>query len=517
MAEQKILWVDDEIDLLRAHIIFLEQKNFIVKTATNGNDALDLVKKEYFDIIFLDENMPGLSGIETLGEIKRINSSIPIVMITKSEAENIMEEAIGASISDYLIKPVNPNQILLAIKKNVNSKQIVNEKTTQAYQTTFRNISTEINEAYTFDEWKEVYKKLIYWELKLENSEEKTMDELLLMQKKEANNSFSKFIKKNYVNWFQGNEKDRPIMSHTIFKNKIFPYLKNGEKIFVMVFDNLRYDQWKALIPFFSDYYKIDEEDITCSILPTATQYARNAMFAGLMPSEINKLYPDIWLNDEDEGNKNEHEEELLLSQLKRNNLKSTTYYDKIFNNKQGLRLIDNIKQILTNDLTTVVFNFIDIMSHARTEMQMIKELAEDESAYRSITKSWFEHSSILELLKKLSEEKIKIIITTDHGTVNVSSPIKVIGDKNTTTNLRYKHGKSLNYNEKEVFEITKPELVYLPKSNVSSRYIFTTNADFFAYPNNFNHYVKYYKNTFQHGGVSLEEMMLPFAVLSPK
>jgi len=474
----KILWADDEIDLLRAHVMFLEQKGYIVKTATNGLDAIDFVKNEPFDIIFLDENMPGLTGIETLDKIKRFNSAIPVVMITKSEAEDIMEDAIGSNISDYLIKPVNPNQILLTIKKNVDNKRIITEKTTQAYQTAFGRLGMEISDSLDFNDWKDVYKKLIYWELKLKSSDEKTMDDVLNMQKKEANNSFAKFIKNNYIDWFHENSDNRPVMSHTLFKERIFPFLEKGEKVFVMLFDNLRYDQWKTLLPYFNEYYNIDEEDITCSILPTATQYSRNAMFAGLMPSEIDKLYPDIWLNDEEEGNKNEHEKDLLLKQLKRNGLEKSVYYDKIFNNKQGLKLLDNIKQVLMYDFVTVVFNFIDIMSHARTEMKMIRD---------------------------------------DHGTVRVLNPIKVIGDKNTTTNLRYKHGKSLSYKEKEVFEIKKPEQAYLPKSNMTSRYIFSLNDDFFAYPNNFNYYVKYYKNTFQHGGVSLEEMMLPFVVLSPK
>ena len=419
----KILWADDEIDLLRAHVMFLEQKGYIVKTATNGLDAIDFVKNEPFDIIFLDENMPGLTGIETLDKIKRFNSAIPVVMITKSEAEDIMEDAIGSNISDYLIKPVNPNQILLTIKKNVDNKRIITEKTTQAYQTAFGRLGMEISDSLDFNDWKDVYKKLIYWELKLKSSDEKTMDDVLNMQKKEANNSFAKFIKNNYIDWFHENSDNRPVMSHTLFKERIFPFLEKGEKVFVMLFDNLRYDQWKTLLPYFNEYYNIDEEDITCSILPTATQYSRNAMFAGLMPSEIDKLYPDIWLNDEEEGNKNEHEKDLLLKQLKRNGLEKSVYYDKIFNNKQGLKLLDNIKQVLMYDFVTVVFNFIDIMSHARTEMKMIRELAEDEAAYRSITKSWFEHSSILELLKALQEENVKIIITTDHGTVRKKIP----------------------------------------------------------------------------------------------
>jgi CheY-like chemotaxis protein len=517
MDKIKILWADDEIELLRAHILFLEQKDYFVKTVTNGIDAVDAVKEEFFDIIFLDENMPGLTGLETLEKIKRINPAVPVVMITKSETEDIMEDAIGMNISDYLIKPVNPNQILLAIKKNIDKTRLVSQKTTMSYQTAFGKLSMDINSAANFNDWKNIYKTLVYWDIKLSGTEEKTMDEVLKMQKNDANTAFSKFIKNNYVDWFSDSCNEKPIMSHTIFKEKIIPYLENGEKIFVMLIDNFRYDQWKSLLPYFSRYYNVEQEDITCSILPTATAYARNAIFAGLMPAGIQKLYPDIWLNDDDEGNKNEYEEELLNSQLKRFGLNKKVYYNKIFDNKQGEKIAQNINSILQNDLAVVVFNFIDILSHARTEMKMMRELAQDEAAYRSITKAWFEHSSMIHLIKTLSENKIKLIIITDHGTTLVDNPVKVIGDRNTSTNLRYKTGKSLSYNNKEVFAIDDPGKVFLPKSNVSSKYIFALNNDFFAYPNNYNHYVKYYKNTFQHGGVSMEEMLLPFVVLQAK
>jgi len=515
MNETRILWVDDEIDLLRPHILFLEQKGYILETATNGTDAISLVQENQFDLIFLDENMPGISGIETLGKVKQLKPNIPVVMITKSEEENIMEDAIGANISDYLIKPVNPNQILLTIKKNIDKKRLVTEKTTHAYQSEFGKLGMEINDSYNFDDWKNIYKKLVYWETELENSSDDTMADVLKMQKGEANSSFAKFIKNNYISWFNENSDSKPEMSHNLFKNKVFPLLEK-EKVFVIVIDNLRYDQWFTIKPFLTDYFNIDD-DIFCSILPTATAYARNSIFAGLLPSEINKLYPDIWLNDEEEGNKNEHEEELLKLQLKRHGFDKKLHYEKVFSNKQGQKIVDNLSQIMDNDIIAVVFNFIDMLSHAKTEMQMVKELAQDDAAYRSITKSWFEHSSLKTLLEKLSEEKIKVVITTDHGTVKVNNPVKVVGDRTTTTNLRYKQGRNLNYKAKEVFEIIKPEEVFLPKSNVSSRYIFAQNDDFFAYPNNYNHYVGYYKNTFQHGGVSIEEMMIPIVVLSPK
>ena len=517
MENVKILWADDEIDLLKIQIMFLEAKGHQVVTTNNGSDAIDMVKENKFDIVFLDENMPGVSGIEALSEIKSFAPSLPVVMITKSEEEDIMEEAIGGKISDYLIKPVNPNQILLSIKKNVQKKELITRKTTSAYQTEFSKLGMQINDTRTFSDWVDVYKKLIYWELELNRSNDDTMDEVLKMQKLEANNAFARFIKKNYLSWFENFDDDRPILSPEIFNKKVFPQIEKGEKVFVIVVDNLRFDQWKTIEPIINDYYSTAEEDIYCSILPTSTQYARNAIFAGLMPLEIKKLMPEKWYDDEEEGGKNLHEEELLERQIQRKGLKLKMGYEKIIHNKNGRKIVENISNLLANDLTVVVYNFIDILSHARTDVQMIRELAADESAYRSLTVSWFEHSPLFDLLKILSEKKIKVILTTDHGTIRVQNPVKVVGDKKTTTNLRYKQGRNLNYKRKEVFEITKPEKAHLPVSNLSSSYIFSQNEDFFAYPNNYNYYVNYYKDTFQHGGISLEEMLIPAITLEPK
>lgn len=517
MKEIKILWIDDEIDLLRAQVIFLQQKGFSVDTAYNGDEALDLVNLNNYDIIFLDENIPGMSGLEILDKIKINFPSLPIVMITKSEEENIMDQAIGGKISDYLIKPVNPNQILLTIKKNIDSQRLVSENTTSKYQSVFSQISMDIAAASNLAEWKDVYKNIVYWETELENLNDTSIDEIIKMQKIEANSEFAKFISKNYKRWFNNNNEEIILNSSNIFKNKLFKLLENDKKVFVILMDNLRFDQWKVLQPEIRKYFYVDDETIFSSILPTSTQYARNAMFAGLMPSEIKKLYPNLWLDDKEEGGKNLNEEDLLNYQIKRNGLKISTYYNKILNNNDGKKIVDNLNNILTNQLSVVVFNFIDMLSHARTEMQMIKELANNEKSYRALTSFWFKHSSLLELLKNLSEKNIKVVITTDHGTINVKNAVKVIGLKDTTTNLRYKQGKNLNYNKKEVFEVTNPEDVYLPKTSISSAYIFARNDDFFAYPNNFNHYVKYYKNTFQHGGVSLEEMLIPFITLSPR
>jgi len=517
MKKTKILWTDDEIDLLRAHIIFLQEKGFEVVTANNGSDAIDLVRTNFFDIIFLDENMPGLSGLQTLNEIKTIDPNVPVVMITKSEEEDIMDEAIGSKMADYLIKPVNPNQILLSIKKNVDQRRLVTQRTTSAYQSEFSKIGMQISDQLSFDEWVEVYRKLVFWELELSNSEDSAMDEVLKMQKSEANNSFAKYIRNNYQGWFSGNQTDRPLLSVDIFRKKIIPQVDAGSKVFVLVIDNLRYDQYRVLATILTNYYHVEEEELYCSILPTATMYARNAMFAGLMPSEIEKLYPDLWEDDDNEGHKNRHEQELLQKQLTRLGKNYKLFFEKITNVKGDKKMTDYLGNILQSDLSVMVFNFVDMISHARSEMDMIKELAGDESAYRSLTLSWFNHSSLLDLVKLLAENKVKVVLTTDHGSIRVENAQKVLGDRETNTNLRYKLGRNLNYKSKTIYEIKNPASIYLPSRNVSTSYIFATNTDFFAYPNNYNYFAQYFRNTFQHGGISLEEMIIPIVTLTPK
>lgn len=512
----KILWVDDEIDLLKPHILFLQKKNYEVQTCKSGTEALELIEEENFDIIFLDENMPGLTGLETLAEIKERRETVPVVMITKSEEEYIMEEAIGSKIADYLIKPVNPNQILLSLKKNLDHSRLIAEKTTSNYQQEFRKIAMELSQVNSYEEWVSLYQKLIYWEIQLEEIEDSGMFEILESQKQEANNQFFKFISKNYEDWFQqGGEP--PVMSHTLFKKKILPEIKSGEPTLLVVVDNLRYDQWKSLEPIITTHYKKEKEDAYFSILPTATQYARNAFFSGMMPSEMEKLFPEYWKNDTEEGGKNLHESDFLREQLKRLGKDLRYEYHKITSLKAGRKLADNFKSQKSNDLTVVVYNFVDMLSHSKTEMEVIKELASNDKSYRSLTQSWFKNSPLLDIIQKAQQQGFKLIITTDHGTINVKNPSKVIGDKNTSLNLRYKTGRSLTYEKKEVFAIENPKSVHLPTINMSSSYIFAKEDLFFAYPNNFNHYVSYYRNTYQHGGISLEEVVIPFVVLNPK
>lgn len=511
----KILWIDDEIDLLRPYVIFLEEKGYEVFTANNGQDAIDLCREHNFDIIFLDENMPGLSGLETLAHIKVINAGIPVVMITKNEEENIMDMAIGSKIADYLIKPVNPSQILMTLKKHIHKKDIISEQTTTNYRSEFSKIGMQINDCVTYADWADLYKKLLYWELELDASDNE-MKDLLQMQKNEANSTFSKYIKRNYHDWFIDVD-SRPLMSPDFFKKKVFPLVENGEKVFVIVVDNFRYDQWMVIKEILNEYFIFAEDEPYYSILPTATQYARNAIFSGLMPLQIQQMYPNLWVEEEAEEGKNLHEEELLQTQIDRFRKKYSFSYHKINDSQSGEKLIEKLPNLMNNSFNVCVLNFIDMLSHAKTDSKMMRELVQDESAYRSLTISWFKHSSTLDLFKALAAQKVKIVLTTDHGTIKVDNAVKVVGDKQTNVNLRYKVGKNLGYNKKEVFEITQPSKVGLPNPNVSSVYIFASNDDFFAYPNNYNYYVSYYRNTFQHGGVSLEEMIIPSVIMEPK
>jgi CheY-like chemotaxis protein len=511
MALGKILWVDDEIESLQSQKIFLENKGYSVHTLTNGFDAIDYVKENAVDVVLIDESMPGITGLETLAKIKEYNSQIPIVLITKNETENLMDDAIGSQISDYLIKPVNPNQVLLSLKKIIDNRRLVAEKTTTAYQQQFRNLFMALNSNPDHKEWMGIYKELVHWELSLQRSDSPEMQEIFQSQKNEANTEFFKFISRNYTSWINGKATDKPVMSHTLVKEKILPHVEKGTPLFFILIDNLRFDQWRTIQPIFSESFRVVEEDSFYSILPTATQYARNAIFAGMLPVDIERRFPSQWKNDEEEGGKNLAEEEFFRAQLKsagKSDLKVS--YTKVVNNNAGLDLVNNIHNLMGNDINVIVYNFVDMLSHARTEMEVLKELAGDEVSYRSITASWFEHSPLHTALKKIADKNIRIIVATDHGSVRVKTPVKVIGDKQTTTNLRYKHGRNLNYDPKEVLAFKDPKDGGLPSPTINSSYIFAGEDVFLCYPNNYNHYVNYYKNTFQHGGVSLEEMIVP-------
>jgi CheY-like chemotaxis protein len=518
MEKTTILWADDEIDLLKPHILFLNSKGYDIITALSGDEAIDIVRENNtLSAVLLDENMPGISGLEALTKIKQLKTDLPVIMITKSEEEHIMEDAIGNQIADYLIKPVNSSQILLSLKRILDSKQLVTEKTAQNYQQEFRQIAMELYDVNDYESWVNLYKKLVYWELELAKSGDTGMDEILAMQKRDANNDWVKFIEKNFVNFLKKPDAKTPAMSHTVINKKLMPVIDKDIPTFLILIDNFRYDQWKMVQSQLTDYFNIISEDTYLTILPTTTHYARNSFFAGMLPSEIERLYPNLWVNEEEDEGKNIYEEEFINKQMQRLGYKEKITYTKVTNLQAGKNLADTVSNLMSNKFNVIVYNFVDMLSHVRTEMNVMKELAEDEAAYRSITASWFEHSPLFEAIKKIAQKKVRIIITTDHGSIRVKNPVKIIGDKNTSTNLRYKQGKNLSYNANDLFGVKNPADVFLPKQNMSTSWVFAKGDDFMVYPNNYNYHVNFYNDSFQHGGISLEEMIVPFIVLETK
>ncbi len=517
MLAARVLWIDDEIDLLKPHVMFLQARGYEVLTLNNGSEAVEKIRTQPVDIVFLDEQMPGLSGMETLSKIKEAFPTLPVVMVTKSEEEQIMDEAIGAKISDYLLKPVNPGQILLAIKKQLESKRLENEKSTASYQQEFREIGARLSANLTYKEWEEIYRKLTFWDMELSKADDNGMKEILQNQKEEANLLFSKFIEKNYADFLKKGSDNDFEMSHTLLRKRLFPILNNDFPVFFILIDNLRFDHWRVLHQRMQPYLKTISEDTYMSILPSVTHYARNSMFAGLLPSEIEKKYPDYWVGEDSDQYKNQNERLLLEEYLKRFGKDARFTYNKVLNQSYGLKILDYLPKMMKTPLNIIIYNFIDMLSHASTEIELLREMANDDDSYRSLVGSWFDHSPLLELIKSLSGQKAIVIITSDHGSIRITNPVRIKGDRETSVNLRYKVGRNLEYNSKEVFSVRNPGDIFLPKVNITSSFVFCRQNDFFVYPNNFNQYVAYYKNTIQHGGISMEEMMVPYAVLQPK
>lgn len=526
MAEKRnILWVDDEIDLLRPHIRLLEGRGYAVDTVTNGEDALERVSEASFDLIFLDESMIGMGGLETLAGIKEIDASIPVVMVTKNEAEDVMEEAIGRRISDYLTKPVNPTQILLVCKKFLDARELTKDVARQDYIREFNQLAMKMMGPLDWQEWAELYGRLAEWEIEFDRHHDVGLEQTLVDQKRDANAEFGKFVEENYRDWLaaERDDPDRPVLSTDIVDRYVLPRIAEDEgPVFLFVVDCMRLDQWLVLEELLSDIYSIDRS-YYFSILPTATTYARNAIFSGLFPSEIEKHYPDLYRAEgsSDEHSLNRHEKELLdrLLERRRVSLRSGVRYVKIVDTEFGRKIEGEIRDYAQSQLSTVVVNAVDMMAHSRSDYPILKEIAPDESAYRSLTKSWFEHSSLYGMLRTLADSvpNVRIVITTDHGAIRCLRGSKAMGDRDTSTNLRYKFGRNVKVDPKHAMTIKDPESFRLPKPGPAIEYVIAREDYYFVYPTDYHYYLNHYRDSFQHGGISLEEMILPVAELRPR
>lgn len=525
VARGKILWIDDEIELLKPHIILLEQRGYRVSTASNGEDAIELVASQHYDLIFLDEMMIGISGLETLPKIKEIDPGTSVVMVTKNEAESLMEEAIGKKIDDYLTKPVNPTQILLACKKFIEADRIETEVFTQNYMRTFAETSQKIFGKPNWREWVEIYKNLVRWSIELDKLNDQGLKESLNTQFRDANAEFSSYIEKHYRDWIFADSKlvdqDIPYFSPNVQDQWLRSHLESDGPTFFLVIDCLRYDQWLIMEDLLKNLY-VFNTDFYCAILPTATPYCRNSIFAGLYPIDIKKHYPQYWTVEanSEEHSQNKYEKELLESWLirRRIELKSKPNFIKIFDTDFGKKVEREILQYTKSELTAIVVNSLDMIAHSRSDYAILKEIAPDESAYRSLTRSWFLHSSLYGMLKTLAKvPRVKIVITTDHGSVRCMKGVKVLGDKDTSTSLRYKFGKNVQTESKMAMQVKNPEDIKLPKEGITVNNVIAKDEAYFVYPTDYHYYLSKYKDSFQHGGISLEEMVVPVITLSPR
>ena len=516
MASAQILWADDEIDLLRPHILFLESKGYAVTSVTNGADAVEQVRRGRYDMVLLDEQMPGMGGLETLSEIKGVAPELPVVIVTKSEEEYLMEEALGGQISDYLTKPVNPSQILLTCKRILDRPRIRIEKASQNYLQAFNQISMKLTDRLTHEEWVELYLQLVQYDLSLEGDE--GVRQVLEDQYREANREFGRFVEQHYRDWVAGPADDgRPVLSHGLIPRYVLPELDAGRPVLFFVIDCMRYDQWTEFERLMYPLFAI-EKKFHYSILPTATPYSRNAIFSGLLPHELERRFPSLWSEgEEDEHSRNRNEEAFLQNLLERMHVKARMRYEKLVTTQHGREFAQSVNEFLQSDLSAIVVNFVDILAHSRSDSAVLKEIAPDERAYRALTRTWFEHSWLYQAFQTLATKDCTIVISSDHGAVLSLHPTKVIGDRETSTALRYKYGRNLKCDERHAIFVKSPLDFGLPSRGLNTNYIIAKEDYYFVYPTNYNHYVNMYRDTMQHGGASLEEMILPVITLTPR
>ncbi len=521
-ARGAILWVDDEVELLQPYLLFLRQHGYMVETTTSGEDAIELVQQRPYDLIFLDEMMMGITGLETLEVLKELAPHIPVVMVTKNEAETLMEEAIGRKIDDYLTKPVNPAQILAACKKFIEARRITGQRLTQAYLQGFHSINRRLQAPLSWYDWLDIYLQLTTWSMELEQHPELQLHETLSAQWRECNAAFGSFIEHTYDRWIQNpTEEDVPTLSPFILDRFVLPRLSPERPVVFILIDCLRLDQWLVLEELLHPFYTI-ERNYACSILPTATMYARNAIFAGLFPLQIAQHYPQWWKDTGDEQSQNAYERQLLEAyfQRRRIGIPGGISYIKIIDPTFGRKIEQELGRHLRYGLIAIVINAVDMIIHSRSEVPILREIVPNEAAYRALTRSWFQHSTLFSMLRTLAatEPKPTVIITTDHGSIRCLRPLKAYGDRETTTNLRYKLGRNVRTDhDRAVVRLRDPRQWQLPTSSAVTSMLIAKEDYYFVYPNDYHHYAQRYRDSFQHGGISLEEMIVPVAILEPR
>lgn len=511
-----ILWVDDEIDLLSAHIIYLRERGYNVQEAANGDDAIQLVGKGGIDLVLLDEMMPGRDGLSTLEGIKDLNPNLPVIMVTKSEEEHLMDEAIGKKIDDYLTKPVNLSQTLSAVKRILERQKLTEDSLTREFVSEFSRINMLLTGPMDWRDWLQVHIKLSEIDLEMERLRDVGLRQSFRDLKKQSSAEFGRFVINSYGKWVDPG--GGPRLSVNVVEDYVVPLLKEGIQTFFIVIDCMRLDQWLMIEPVLADYFDI-KRDYYYSILPTATPFSRNAIFAGEYPDKVAELTPDLWSNPSSETSRNRNERQLLDRNLAKHGLKFSAEpkYVKVLDYAEGQNLAKKIKTYSSVPLLSIVYNFVDIMIHGRSESDILQEIAPNEAAFRSLVKSWFEYSHLFEMLKKLSSMDCAIVITTDHGSVIGTRGALAHGKKDTSTNLRYKFGDNLNCDAKQAWLIKNPRTLRLPVWGLATTYIIALEDYYFVYPTNYSEYKRHYRDSFQHGGISPDEMILPVSTLRPK
>lgn len=521
-TSRRILWADDEIDLLKPHIRFLEQKGYAVTAVPNGEDALAALERERYDVLLIDEMMPGLGGLETLDRLKQSDSTLPVILVTKSEEETLMEEAIGRRITDYLIKPVNPSQVFLACKRVFDAQKLQDSQRARDYVGEMQRWQMLDRRRLDWAGWVDLAVDVARWDVALDGAPEAGLQQAHADFRRGLDIDFGRLIEERYPGWAQAAARgagDRPMLSTDVVRRAVVPHLQAGTRVMFVVIDCMRLDQWFTLEPLLEEWYTI-ERDYYCSILPTATPYSRNAIFSGLLPAQLFKTHPDLWQeSSNDERTKNRFERQLLELQLQR--LRVTpprgTKYLKIYDAEEANNTRRQINSFAGLSLVSMVFNFLDILAHGRSESEILQELAPDEAAFRAVMKAWFTHSPLYEIFQALASQDCVVVVTTDHGSVLGRRAALVHGNRDTSTNLRYKFGINLNTDPKQAIIVRRPMDYLLPDDGVNKNYVLAREDFYFVYPTRFHEFERQYRGSFQHGGVSMEEMVLPLVTLRPR